>query len=135
MRQLMMIGLTLAAATAMTSSLAAQSEAAVLEPAVAGPVAPDAQPRGLRFDAANGAATARLAPEPLPESNRSINWMASNHSTRSEGTALMIVGAAGIILGLVIDEPIVTVAGAVTGGIGLYLYLRHGGEIKVSAEH
>jgi hypothetical protein len=77
-----------------------------------------------------------LAPDRPAAADHDINWMAkSDHSTRAEGTTLMIVGAAGIIVGLIIDEPIVTVAGAVTGGIGLYLYLRHGGEIKVDSRH
>lgn len=46
------------------------------------------------------------------------------HGTRKEGIALMIVGAAGIVTGLLIDESVVTVLGAVAGGVGLYLYLR-----------
>ena len=118
MRRLTRMGMTLFVSAALTTPLAAQSGA----------------PATLAFSALNGAAAARLTPDRLAEAPHSIEWMASNHSTRSEGTALMIVGAAGIILGLIIDEPIVTVAGAVTGGIGLYLYLRHGGEIKVKAE-
>jgi hypothetical protein len=40
------------------------------------------------------------------------------------GVALMIVGAAGVITGLLIDESIITLAGAGAGLIGLYLYLR-----------
>jgi len=43
---------------------------------------------------------------------------------RGPGVALMIVGAAGIITGLLIDESIITVAGAGAGLVGLYLYLR-----------
>lgn len=43
---------------------------------------------------------------------------------RGPGVALMIVGAAGVITGLLIDESIITVAGAGAGLIGLYLYLR-----------
>ncbi len=46
------------------------------------------------------------------------------HGTRREGLALMIVGAAGIVTGLIIDEPVVTVLSAGVGGVGLYLYLR-----------
>jgi hypothetical protein len=43
---------------------------------------------------------------------------------RGPGVALMIVGAAGIITGLLIDESIITVVGAGAGLIGLYLYVR-----------
>jgi hypothetical protein len=38
--------------------------------------------------------------------------------------ALMLVGGAGLVTGLIIDEGIVTVAGAGVGLYGLYLYLR-----------
>lgn len=41
-----------------------------------------------------------------------------------EGVALMVVGAASIITGLIIDEPVVTIPSAGVGGVGLYLYLR-----------
>jgi hypothetical protein len=46
------------------------------------------------------------------------------HGTRREGMALMIVGAAGLITGLLIDEPAVTIISAGVGGLGLYFYLR-----------
>ena len=46
------------------------------------------------------------------------------HDTRHEGVVLMIVGAAGIVTGLIIDEPVVTILSAGVGGAGLYLYLR-----------
>lgn len=46
------------------------------------------------------------------------------HGTHHEGLALMIVGAAGIVTGLIIDEPVVTIVSAGVGGLGLYLYLR-----------
>jgi hypothetical protein len=46
------------------------------------------------------------------------------HGTRTEGVALMIVGAAGIITGLAIDEPAVTILSAGVGGLGLYFYVR-----------
>jgi hypothetical protein len=36
----------------------------------------------------------------------------------------MIVGGAGILAGLLLDESIVTVAGAGVAGVGLYFYLR-----------
>lgn len=43
---------------------------------------------------------------------------------RGPGVALMLVGAAGIITGLLIDESLITILGAGTGLVGLYLYLR-----------
>jgi hypothetical protein len=46
------------------------------------------------------------------------------HGSRKEGLALMIVGAAGIVTGLIIDEPAVTIISAGVGGLGLYLYIR-----------
>jgi hypothetical protein len=43
---------------------------------------------------------------------------------KRQGEILMIVGAAGILTGLLVDEDLVTIAGAGVGGFGLYLYLR-----------
>ena len=36
----------------------------------------------------------------------------------------MIVGGAGLITGLLLDESIITIAGAGAAGVGLFLYLR-----------
>ncbi len=36
----------------------------------------------------------------------------------------MIVGAAGIVTGLLTHEDLITIAGAVVGGVGLYFYLQ-----------
>ncbi len=130
MRHLVMLGTLLATATVAFRPLAAQTGAGAA--ATTDVIAPESM--SLAFSAANGAATARLAPERRVSAESDLNWTAATASgSKSEGTALMIVGAAGIIVGLIVDEPIVTVAGAVTGGIGLYLYLRHGGEIKVDS--
>jgi hypothetical protein len=43
---------------------------------------------------------------------------------RREGEILMIVGAAGIVTGLLVDEDLITIAGAGVAGFGLYLYLE-----------
>lgn len=40
------------------------------------------------------------------------------------GKALMIAGAAALVTGLIIDEDVVTIAGAVAAGVGLFLYLK-----------
>jgi hypothetical protein len=43
---------------------------------------------------------------------------------RGPGVALMVVGAAGIITGLLIRESVVTVVSAGVGLVGLYIYVR-----------
>jgi hypothetical protein len=43
---------------------------------------------------------------------------------RRQGEILMIVGAAGIVTGLLVDEDLITIAGAGVAGFGLYLYLE-----------
>ncbi|HEV8599195.1 MAG TPA: hypothetical protein VGQ69_07515 [Gemmatimonadales bacterium] len=43
---------------------------------------------------------------------------------RGPGVALMLVGVAGVVTGLIIDESLITILGAGTGLVGLYLYLR-----------
>lgn len=55
--------------------------------------------------------------------------------TRREGRVLMIVGVAGIVTGLIIDEDLVTFAGIGVAGFGLYLYLNNGGSVTVSGRH
>jgi hypothetical protein len=45
-------------------------------------------------------------------------------STRRQGEILMIVGAAGIVTGLLVNEDVITIAGAAVGGFGLYRYLQ-----------
>jgi len=65
-------------------------------------------------------ATAPLAVEPP-------RLMASTKAARGgrrQGEILMIVGGAGILTGLLVDESLITIAGAAVGGYGLYLYLR-----------
>jgi hypothetical protein len=59
--------------------------------------------------------TGRPRPQILP---------GSSGSDKRTGRALMIVGAAGIVTGIIVDESIVTIAGAGVGGYGLFLYLR-----------
>jgi hypothetical protein len=43
---------------------------------------------------------------------------------KRQGEILMIVGVAGIVTGLIVDEDLITIAGAGVGGFGLYLYLQ-----------
>jgi hypothetical protein len=77
------------------------------------------------------AITAALATQQLPpplyqdqqldRPNIQIDEEGPHHS---EAVALMIVGAAGLVTGLIIDEDILTLAGAGVGLVGLYMYLR-----------
>jgi hypothetical protein len=54
-----------------------------------------------------------------------------SQKSRRTGVLLMIVGVAGIVTGLAVDEPVVTIAGAVVGGIGLYMYLDNSRSVQV----
>jgi len=83
----------------------------------------------LRFDHSL-AGSARLGVSPAPVSPgiaardgfRAVRSASLRH--RGPGVALMIVGAAGVITGLLLDESVVTIAGAGAGLVGLYLYVR-----------
>ncbi len=83
----------------LTASPALLRSAAALRPSVAPPVA-EAPPL-------SGVAELR----------------ALSANKRRQGEIFMIVGAAGIVTGLLVDEDIVTIAGAGVGGYGLFLYL------------
>ena len=80
----------------------------------------------MRVSADQLSAGSSLQPEATAPDARPVMMVDDNyqHGTRKEGIALMIVGAAGIVTGLLIHESVVTVLGAVAGGLGLYLYLR-----------
>ena len=65
--------------------------------------------------AAPDAETRAVAPEAL---------VAVRRADRHTGVTLMIVGLAGVLTGLIVDEGAITVAGAVVGGEGLFMY-RH----------
>ncbi len=66
------------------------------------------------------------APSPLATAQPPANNLAlRNEGPRtSTAVALMIVGAAGIIVGAATGEDGVTGAGAAAAGVGLYLWLR-----------
>jgi len=74
------------------------------------------------------AATVRLRAigNPSLEAERPFGMPVTVKSRRDkrQGEILMIVGAAGILTGILVDESLVTVAGAAVGGVGLYMYLR-----------
>lgn len=71
------------------------------------------------------AATARLWPPKEAATTHAIAVLPATQSrgNKRKGEILMIVGAAGIVTGLLADEGIITIAGAGVGGFGLYLYL------------
>jgi len=71
-------------------------------------------------------ATAALRPVPTAATDNSANLatVAVTRASKRTGTALMIAGAAALVTGLIIDEDVVTVAGAIAAGVGLFLYLR-----------
>jgi hypothetical protein len=83
----------------------------------------------LRFDQSlAGSARLGVSPAPVSPANAARDGLGAVRSAslrhRGPGVALMIVGAAGVITGLLLDESIVTVAGAGAGLVGLYLYVR-----------
>lgn len=81
--------------------------------------------RGLGLSAGQLAATVRLEPAAVRAPDQPLlAAIPYEHGTRHEGLALILVGVAGIVTGLAIDEPVVTIAGAGVGGVGLYFYLR-----------
>ncbi len=69
----------------------------------------------LRLPASPPLALVPRAGELMPQQSR---------GNRRQGEILMIVGAAGIVTGLLVDEDLITIAGAGVGGFGLYLYLQ-----------
>jgi hypothetical protein len=98
--------------TAVTTA-AAQSRSAATSGSRSTPWTADAR---LRYTT-DEAGLARYRMEPPAR-------LAASSSDRRTGRALMIVGAAGIVTGVIVDESIVTIAGAGVGGYGLYLYLK-----------
>jgi hypothetical protein len=71
-------------------------------------------------------AAAELRPgttTPGPSQQLVLRDLESRKPSRSDGEILMIVGGAGVLLGLLADEAIITIVGAVVGGYGLYVYL------------
>jgi hypothetical protein len=86
-------------------------------------------PAPLRFDQTL-VGTDRLGIFPTPVSDAAAAsdplavFPAQSLRHRGPGVALMIVGAAAVVTGLLIEESLITILGAGTGLVGLYLYLR-----------
>lgn len=86
-----------------------------------------AAPAGLQPTAELLTATAAVSPVDAPShdpATLSITSASVREGTRKEGVTLMIVGAAGMITGLLIDESAITILSAGLAGLGLYLYVR-----------
>jgi hypothetical protein len=114
--------LTLALTSASAGFLQAQSvasEPATVPPAVTAAAASSQMEAASRLQAGSPAElTAQLTPAPNEAA------VAVSNGGSHEGEVLMIVGAAGLITGLIIGEDGLTVAGAIVGLVGLYLYLK-----------
>lgn len=71
--------------------------------------------------------SAPIAVAPDQPSTRSVDAIGKAMfapQARTEATTLMIVGGAGILTGILIDEGLISFLGAGVGLYGLYLYLR-----------
>jgi len=100
-------------------ALAATPDRMVAQSAASLPIAPS---RGTLVAAADlRLPGGRLFGLERPAAGQVIQQARSN---RRQGEIMMIVGAAGIVTGLLIDEDLITIAGAVVGGVGLYFYLQ-----------
>ncbi len=114
----LLVALAVIPREARAQAAAASPAAPVLAPAVPLGVTSLTTPAPSRFDTAAARPFARetsLEPVLAP-------YRTGRHA--APGVVLMIVGGAGIVLGALIEEDIVTIAGAGVGLYGLYLYLR-----------
>lgn len=112
MRLMLMAGFALLALAAVPARVGAQAADLRL-------IAPTHEALGaaaqLRPPSSHGVGSERLNGDLLTQESR---------GKRRQGEILMIVGAAGIVTGLLVDEGLITIAGAAVGGFGLYLYLE-----------
>lgn len=85
-----------------------------------------AAPASLRASSAEYASLALVQPMPAVTADAPAALAVDpyQHGTRKEGSVLMIVGLVGVVVGLVADEPVITILSAGVGGLGLYFYLR-----------
>jgi hypothetical protein len=112
MRLTLMTGLALLGFAALPEKAVAQAPGAVRIAPTPRTLSAAAQ---LRLPAGQPFQLVPPASEPMIQGGR---------GDRRQGEILMIVGAAGIVTGLLVDEDLVTIAGAAVGGFGLYLYLQ-----------
>ncbi len=112
MRRILLAGLVLVGLGAVPARLVGQAPSARL-------IAPG-------YDALAAATELRMAPGRPAETAQLAGATITSRrgGGRRQGEILMIVGAAGIVTGLLVDEDLITIAGAGVGGFGLYLYLQ-----------
>lgn len=114
--------LTLVLTSASAGFLQAQSvvsEPAAAPPAVTAAAASSQMEAAARLQAG---AAAEMTAEVTPVPNEAAVVVADSDS--HTGEVLMIVGAAALVTGLIIEEDGLTVAGAVVGLVGLFMYLK-----------
>jgi hypothetical protein len=116
--------LTLALTSASAGFLEAQSVAS--EPASAPPAFTSAAASSqmeaaarLQGSPSSGQVMAEVTPVPAEAA-----IAVASSENKGTATALMIVGAAALVTGLIIEEDGLTIAGAVVGLVGLYLHLK-----------
>ena len=97
--------------------------------AVEAQAAPSLRPGAGTYAALGALAPSRAVGGPAGVGTPMVPMVA--RGKRREGAVLMIVGVAGIVTGLLVDESLVTIAGAGVAGVGLYLYLSNDGTIHV----
>jgi hypothetical protein len=116
--------LLLVLALAGTSAGILQAQAVASEPASAPPAATAAAGSSQMEAAArlNASAPAEVTAAVPAVPNEAAVVVADSDS--HTGEVLMIVGAAGLVTGLIIEEDGLTVAGAVVGLVGLFMYLK-----------
>lgn len=116
-------------ASGTVNAQARESDSLRLDPAAATLTQPQPAQAPLRLDrtfAGSDRLGISLAPVSAPAAilDPAAALPAQSVRHRGPGVALMIVGAAGVITGLLIEESLITILGAGTGLVGLYLYLR-----------
>jgi|CXWL01.1.fsa_nt_gi hypothetical protein len=108
---------TTALALVMVGGLDAQGIApSAPKASVSAPFVVTPMPARLAAPSASAAVAADLV--------RDVRVPAVARAGRGQATTLMIVGGAGIVTGLLLDEGVITVIGAGVWLYGLYLYLR-----------
>jgi len=115
--------LAVLAASRFAEPLAAQERAGGPEPAPA-PSAPILAAGPADLEALARLRAGSIAPIQMTDEQPAIEAAPIGRGGRREAIALMIVGGVGVVTGLIADEDILVIAGAVVGGVGLFFYLR-----------
>jgi hypothetical protein len=116
--------LTLVLTSASAGFLQAQSvasEPATAPPAVSAATASSQMEAAARLQASPSVDAVRAEETPVPAE---AAVAVVSDGGKGTATALMIVGAAALVTGLIIEEDGLTIAGAIVGLVGLYLHLK-----------